>query len=79
MARIRLKEDHELAPDTLQQVKAIEEAGGDASLVRGFAHAQALFDNYFRFYGPARQGRSLDEALIEFVRLKIARLNDCFT
>jgi len=79
MARIYLKTDEELTPSTLQQVKAIEAAGGDTSLTRGFANAQALFDDYFKFYGPARHGRSIDEALIEMVRLKVAGLNDCFT
>jgi len=79
MARIRLKEDHELAPHALEAVKAIEAAGGDTSTSRGLANAQELFDSYFKFYMPARAGRSVPEELIELVRLKIARHNDCFT
>ena len=79
MARVRLLNDDELTPEARQQVQAMEAAGGDTSLTRGFANAQALFDDYFRFYVPARKGRAVDEALIELVRLKIARLNDCFT
>ena len=79
MARIHLKADHELEPHALATVKAIEAAGGDASTSRGLANSQALFDSYFEFYLPARAGRSVPEALIELVRLKIARHNDCFT
>ena len=47
--------------------------------MRGLANAQALFDSYFQFYLPARAGTSVSEELIELVRLKIARHNDCFT
>jgi len=38
-----------------------------------------MFDSYFQFYGPARKGRAVEEELIELVRLKVARHNDCFT
>jgi len=79
MARIRLKEDHELEPHALALVKQIEASGADSSTTRGLANAQALFDSYFQFYVPARAGRSVPEELIELVRLKIARHNDCFT
>jgi len=79
MTRIRLPADDELDESTRARVQAIERAGGDSSTTRGFSHCQELFDDYFRFYAPARKGRAVDEALIELVRLKIARLNDCFT
>ena len=79
MARIALKEDHELNPQTLAAVQQIEAGGGDSSTMRGLAHSQALFDSYFKFYLPARAGHSIAEELIELVRLKIARHNDCFT
>ena len=79
MARIELKQDHELAPHALEAVKAIEASGGDTATMRGLANSQALFDSYFQFYLPARAGRSVPEELIELVRLKIARHNDCFT
>ena len=79
MARITLKQDHELPPQTLQAVQAIEASGADSSTMRGLAHSQALFDSYFKFYLPARAGHALPEDLIELVRLKIARHNDCFT
>ena len=79
MSRITLKQDHELDEATLKNVKAIEAAGGDSSLARGLAHCQSFFNDYFKFYGPARQGLSIDEALIELVRLKVARANNCFT
>ncbi len=79
MARIHLKQDDELDAKTRQRAQDIEAAGGDTATLRGFAHCQELFDDYFRFYAPARKGRSVTPALIELVRLKVARLNDCFT
>lgn len=79
MARIRLKEDEELEPPVREQVKKLEAAGVDASNLRGFAHRQDLFDSYFQFYLPAREGKTVEAELIELVRLKIARHNDCFT
>ena len=79
MARIRLKEDSELEPRVLETVRHLEDKGVDTSNIRGFAHCQEFFDSYFQFYGPAREGRSVAAELIELVRLRIARHNDCFT
>ncbi|MEH6570603.1 MAG: hypothetical protein V7709_16100 [Halioglobus sp.] len=79
MSRVSLKKDSELPPEVLKQVKAVEAMGGDTSTMRGLAHSQALFDGFFGWYGKARQGYAVEEELIELVRLKIARLNDCFT
>lgn len=79
MARIRLKDDHELAPHIQEAVKSLEGKGVDTSNLRGFAHCQDMFDAYFQFYGPAREGKTVSAELIELVRLKIARHNDCFT
>ena len=79
MARISLKQNHELSDAVLARVEAVEAAGGDTSVMRGFAHRQALFDGFFSWYGEARKGEAVEEELIELVRLKIARLNDCFT
>lgn len=79
MSRIHIKSDAELAPEVLAQVQAIEGMGGDSSTMRGLAHRQSLFDGFFQWYGKARKGEAVEEELIELVRLKIARLNDCFT
>ncbi len=79
MARISLKKDEELPEAQLQQVQAIEAAGQDASVLRGLAHHQTFFDEYFKFYYPAHNGGCIEPPLKELVRLKIARLNDCFT
>ena len=79
MARIKLKEDHELDENALNTVKRLEERGADTSTVRGLANRQDMFDSYFQFYYPARRGTTVDETLIELVRLRIARHNDCFT
>ncbi len=79
MARIKLKEDHELEPHIRDAVKTLDEKGVDTSNLRGFAHRQDMFDAYFKFYGPAREGKTVPAELIELVRLKVARHNNCFT
>ena len=52
MPRIRLLNDDELAPAVLNQVKAIEQSGGDASVLRALGHRQDMFDQHFMFYYP---------------------------
>ena len=79
MCRVRLKEDHELSPKVKAVVQDLDAKGDDTANLRGFAHCQEMFDSYFQFYGPARKGRAVEEELIELVRLKVARHNDCFT
>ena len=77
--RVRLLSNEELSPGTLKQVQAIENTGGDTSVLRAVAHRQDMFDRYFQFYYPAHQEGIVEADLKELVRLKIARLNDCST
>jgi len=79
MSRIRLLPDEELSDEVRARVNAVEASGADASVLRAVAHRQDMFDRYFAFYYPAHQGGLVEPALKELVRLKIARLNDCFT
>jgi hypothetical protein len=79
MARIRLLENHELDEDSRRVAEQMEAQGHDTSTLRGLAHSRELFRTYNQFYLPARNGYSLSDALIEMVRLRIARHNDCFT
>ena len=79
MARIRLMEYAELSAQVREQVQATEARGADASVLRAVAHLPEMFDRYFEFYYPAHQGGCVEADLKELVRLKIARLNDCFT
>jgi alkylhydroperoxidase family enzyme len=79
MSRIRLLDDDALTPEARERVAAVEAAGGDAAVLRALAHRQDMFDAYFAFYYPAHQGGVVEPDLKELVRLKIARLNDCFT
>lgn len=79
MARIRLLPDEELSESARARVQAAEAAGADASPLRGMAQHQAFFDSYNQFYMPAHNEGLLEPPLKELVRLKIARLNDCFT
>ena len=79
MARITLLPDTELPEATRNQVQAIEAAGGDASPLRAMALRADMFEAYNAFYYPSHQGGLVEPDLKELVRLKIARLNDCFT
>ncbi len=79
MSRIKLKDLRELDSGTQAIVKKMELEGKDTSTIRGLANNQSLFDSYFKFYAPARDGNSVSSELIELVRLRIARHNDCFT
>ena len=79
MARVQLRQDSELSPGTLQQVQQIEAAGGNAAVLRATAHSPEMFEKYFSFYYPSHEGGVVEADLKELVRLRIARLNDCFT
>ncbi len=79
MARIELLADDALPAEKVEQIKAVEASGADASVLRAVAHRPEMFDRYFEFYYPAHQGGLVEPQLKELVRLKIARLNDCFT
>ena len=79
MARITLVEDVDLPTEKREQINAIEAAGGDASPLRAMALRPDMFDAYNAFYYPSHQGGIVEPDLKELVRLKIARLNDCFT
>jgi hypothetical protein len=71
--------DESLPAAKLEQIKSVEASGADASVLRAVAHVPEMFDAYFAFYYPAHQGGVVEPELKELVRLKIARLNDCFT
>ena len=45
MARVKLREDEELAPHIRAYVQAQEAKGIDTSNLRGFAHCQEMFDS----------------------------------
>lgn len=79
MARIKLLSNDEVDDATRAALESMEAKGQDTSTTRGLANAQAFFNSYFQFYVPAREGRSIPAELIELVRLRIARHNDCFT
>lgn len=79
MARIELLPDEALNEKQLEAVQALQASGRDDSVARGLAHCPEMFDAYNAFYYPTHQGGLVEPALKELVRLKIARLNDCFT
>jgi len=79
MPRIKLMSDAELNDAARTQVQAVEASGADATVLRATANRQDMFDQYFQFYYPAHQEGVVEGQLKELVRLKIARLNDCFT
>ncbi len=79
MARIKLLPDDELTDATRAAIQHMDAQGMDTSTLRGLANSPELFEAYNAFYLPARKGYSVPEELIELVRLRIARHNDCFT
>lgn len=79
MARIELLTDERLSADKRAQVQALEAQGSDTGAMRATAHLPEMFDAYYSFYFPAHQVGIVEPDLKELVRLKIARLNDCFT
>ena len=62
MPRIRLKKLEELDQKTKAVVQKMESEGKDTSTIKGLANNQALFDSYFKFYGPAREKFCLGRA-----------------
>ena len=78
MARIKLLPDDELTDATRAAAQHMDAQGMDTSTLRGLANSPELFEAYNAFYAP-RKGYSVPEELIELVRLRIARHNDCFT
>ena len=79
MARIRPIDDAALEPAVADAFKRAEAAGRDTTQQRILAHRQDMFDRYFAFYRTAHEEGVVEPELKELVRLKIARLNDCFT
>jgi len=79
MARIRLLDNDEFPSAERQGLIESEAAGRDTTTQRALAHRQDMFDRYFEFYYDAHEHGVVEPELKELVRLKIARLNDCFT
>jgi len=79
MARIKLLADEELTDATRTAAQRMDAQGMDTSTLRGLANSPELFEAYNALYLPALKGYTLPEVLIELVRLRIARHNDCFT
>jgi hypothetical protein len=79
MARIRLLDNDEFPSAERQGLIASEAAGRDTTTQRALAHRQDMFDRYFDFYYYGHEHGVVEPELKELVRLKIARLNDCFT
>lgn len=72
-------ESSELPEAQRERVDKAEAAGADTSVARALAHRQDMFDRYFEFYYDSHNNGVVEPELKELVRLKIARLNDCFT
>ena len=79
MARIKLLADEELTDATRTATQHMDTQAMDTSTLRGLANSPELCEAYNAFYLPARKGYPVPEGLIELVRLRIARHNDCFT
>jgi hypothetical protein len=79
MSRLSVLERHQLTPEFSKHVEHAEAAGQATILFQVLGHAPEMLGSYFRFYFPWHTGGSVDLALKELVRLKVAQLNDCFT
>ena len=79
MAHLSVLERHQLTPEFAKHVERAEAAGQSTIMFQVLGHAPEMLGAYFRFYFPWHTGGSVDPALKELVRLKIAQLNDCFT
>ena len=79
MARIKLPTNDELPEAERSRIAKAEARGADTSVQRALALRADMFDRYFAFYNEAHTGGIIEPELKELVRLKIARLNDCFT
>ena len=79
MARLRTASDAELTASRRATLQAAEAAGHDTTQQRVLALRQDMMDSYFAFYRDAHEKGMVEPELKELVRLKIARLNDCFT
>ena len=79
MARIKLLEDDELPDATRAAAQRMEAQGIDTCTLRADWRIAQNCSMPTMPLTPARKGYSVSEELIELVRLRIARHNDCFT
>ena len=80
MTRISVLEKNQLTPEFVKHVERAAVGGQEqATLFQVLGHCPEMFQAYFRFYFPWHTGGSVEPVLKELVRLKMARLNDCFT
>ena len=79
MSRIKVVADEELSDAPSTAAQHMDAQGMCTSTLRGLANSPVLFEAYNAFYLPARKGYSVPEGLIELVRLRLARHNDCVT
>ena len=77
MSRLSVLEKNQLTPEFAKHVELA--AAGQAIMFQVLGHCPEMFQVYFRFYFPWHTGGSVEPVLKEFVRLKIAQLNNCFT
>ena len=78
MARLTVLERDQLTPE-LATLADRAAASGQATMFQVLGHCPEMFAAYFQFYFPSHTRGAVDPVLKELVRLKIARLNNCFT
>ena len=80
MARVSVLEKNRLTPKLAKYAERAAASGPEQAIMfQVLGHCPEMFQAYFQFYFPWHTGGAVDPVLKELVRLKVARLNDCFT
>ena len=81
MARLSLLEKEQLTPE----FAALAEQGKaappffSAAFYQVLGHCPEMIQQFFSFYNTWHEGGKVPPVIKELARLKVARLNDCFT
>ena len=77
MTRIPLIEKHDMEPEIVEMVEAIEASSGDTTAFRVLAHRPDIMRDFLQFYSALQTQGMLDRKLVELVRPAIAQINQC--
>jgi len=80
MPRLSTLKAEQLSPELAKYAERASASGPEqARMFEVLGHCPEMSETYLRFYFRWHTKGSVDPVLKELVRLKIARINDCFT
>lgn len=80
MARLSVLETHQLTPTVAKYAERAAAGGPEQALMfQVLGHRPEMVETFMQFYLRAHTSGVVSTTLKELVRLKVARLNDCFT